>query len=202
MKTFHLFFSLAITLLSSTVFAQKKGFFTDPRDGKTYQTVQIGNQIWMAENLAYKTKKGCWIYGWDADNKKVNLKKYGYLYEWEAAKKACPEGWHLPTMDEWQTLFKTLGGKEVAGTKMKSTSGWSETDNGTNASGFTALPGGYRVDNGEFDAMGTAAYWWTATESDKWTVWTWSVFENDAYISELTYGKTAGGALSVRCIKD
>ncbi|CAF3469875.1 unnamed protein product [Rotaria sp. Silwood2] len=161
-------------------------------------TTTIGNQTWFAENLAYKAKKGCWVYGWDAGNKASNLKKYGYLYEWNTAKTVCPDGWHLPTNDEWEELFKSLGGKENAGIELKCTNGWNDKDNGTNSSGFTALPGGYRVDNGEFDAMGTAAYWWTATESDKWTAWIWTLFENDSYVSPLTYGKTAGGALSVR----
>jgi len=85
---------------------KKEGTFTDPRDGKVYKTVKIGEQVWMAENLAY-----------DAG-------EYRYHYDWETAKEACPPGWHLPTNEEWQTLVDFAGGKDIAGEKLKAKRGW------------------------------------------------------------------------------
>lgn len=191
-----------IFMMALASLAQETGTFTDSRDGKTYKTVTIGTQTWMAENLAYKAKSGCYAYGWDSDNKKANAAKYGYLYEWKAAKKACPPGWHLPTKDEWEILIGYLGGEKVAGLEMKSRVGWGENDKGTDRYGFSALPGGYRVDNGDFDHLGDAAHWWTATEIDKYCAWNWIVFKGDPRIITGSYGKSAGGAMSVRCVKD
>jgi len=85
---------------------------------------------------------------------------------------------------------------------MKSTSGWGNNDNANNSSGFSGLPGGYRIDNGEFDQLGISGKWWTATESDQYTAWCWDIFGKSRQISPGTYGKTAGGAFSVRCIRD
>ena len=116
---------------------KKASQLTDKRDGKTYKTVKIGTQEWMAENLAYKPSSGNY---WAYDDDNSNVAKYGYLYDWETAKKVCPSGWHLPSDEEWTTLTDYLGGEDVAGTKMKSTSGWKEDGNGTNESGFSALP--------------------------------------------------------------
>jgi uncharacterized protein (TIGR02145 family) len=184
--------------------AQDQGTFKDPRDGRVYGTVTIGAQTWMAENLAFKAKGGCHAYGWDADNKKANVAKYGYLYEWNAAKKACPPGWHLPTKEEWETLIAHLGGELAAGAAMKSQTGWGTADPAEDRFGFSALPGGYLADmsKSSFYDLGEQAMWWTATESDRYTAWTMHVFVGGPQIDRGTYGKSAGGALSVRCVKD
>jgi uncharacterized protein (TIGR02145 family) len=191
-----------IFMMALASLAQETGTFTDPRDGKTYRTVTIGSQIWMAENLAYKAMSGCYASGWDSDNKKANAVKYGYLYEWKAAKKACPPGWHLPTKDEWEILIGYLGGENVAGLEMKSPVGWAEDDAGADSHGFSALPGGSRCDCGDFIFLGEAAHWWTATESDKYCAWKWIVAKGSPQIAIGVYGKSVGGAMSVRCVKD
>ena len=92
--------------------------FVDSRDGKEYKTIKIGEQVWMAENLAYKPYSGKY---WAYDNDNSNLEKFGYLYDWETACNVCPNGWHLPNDNEWIELTEYLGGKEVAGTMMKET---------------------------------------------------------------------------------
>jgi hypothetical protein len=94
--------------------ADRKGKFTDSRDGQTYQTIKIDNQVWMAENLNYRTSSGSWCY----DNSSDNCEKYGRLYTWETAKGVCPSGWHLPSTKEWSVLIANLGGKDVAGRKL------------------------------------------------------------------------------------
>ena len=140
--------------------------FKDSRDGKVYKTVKIGEQVWMAENLAYAPASGNY---WAYDNDDANVEIYGYLYDWQTAKNVCPAGWHLPSDEEWTELTDYLGGN--AGGKLKATgtigSGtglWYAPNTGaTNETGFTALPGGYRYGDGAFDYVGYHGYWWSAT---------------------------------------
>jgi len=132
-------------------------FFTDPRDGKKYRTVKIGDQVWMAENLNYDARGSKWY-----NNDPANAKKYGRFYDWETAIKACPKGWHLPSDDEWETLINFVGGSSTAGKYLKAKSGWDNNDNGTDTYGFAALPGGFARDLIYF--VGEAGYWWSATE--------------------------------------
>ncbi|MDR0518114.1 MAG: hypothetical protein LBH25_13835 [Fibromonadaceae bacterium] len=123
----------AIALLCTVAFAQQKGTFTDMRDKKAYKTVKIDEQTWMAENLNYSGEDGFLglCYG-DEPKKKIkkpeNCKKYGRLYDREEANKACPEGWNLPSRDEWDILIDFAGGKEIAGKKLKSKTGWEAYD--------------------------------------------------------------------------
>jgi uncharacterized protein (TIGR02145 family) len=120
-------------LFSVAVFAQEKDSFTDTRDKKTYKTVKIGEQIWMAENLNHHGEDGFLglCYG-DEPKKKIrkpeNCKKYGRLYDWSEAMKACHAGWHLPTREEWQKLSEFSGGDDIAGKKLKAKSGWEMHD--------------------------------------------------------------------------
>jgi len=108
-------------LICTAAFAQQKGSFTDARDKKTYKTVIIGTQTWMAQNLDYGGKND--DIGKCPGEKAENCKKYGTLYTWKEAKEVCPAGWHLPTMDEWKTLVNFAGGAKIAGKKLKSKSG-------------------------------------------------------------------------------
>ncbi|MGD0754583.1 MAG: FISUMP domain-containing protein [Bacteroidales bacterium] len=175
-----------------------KNSFTDQKDGQTYKTVKIGNQIWMAENLkttkfndgtaiplvtdassweALTTPSYCW-YNNDAASYKAT---YGALYNWyvvdvesNGGKNVCPKGWHVPSDAEWSTLTSYLGGDSIAGDKLKETgtTHWHgpKTD-ATNESGFTAVPGGYRYDNGKYYHVGIYGIWWSSTEystSDAW----------------------------------
>ncbi len=172
--------------------------FYDSRNGKTYEIIKIGNQTWMAENLAYKVNSGCWAY----NNYQSNVAKYRYLYNWETAKKVCPNGWHLPSDAEWTILTNYLGGLKIAGEKLKSTSNlWNSPNEGaTNSSGFSALPGGYRYNNGAFGSVGNSGCWWSATEYSSTNAFARSLHYNKAEASRYNVNKST--SFSVRCIMD
>ena len=181
------------------------GTLTDTRDGKTYKTVTIGDQTWMAENLNYadsvKTpslKGKSWCY----DGAAANCEKYGRLYTWAAAKTVCPEGWHLPSYDEWNTLFTAVGGKSTAGAKLKSQTGWAAYDGITNEDsfGFSALPAGNRYDNGSYYYEGYDAHFWSSTEYGSYDAYYMSLGYDygDAYLDN----NDKSNGHSVRCVKD
>ncbi len=194
----------------------------DDRDGQTYKTVTIGTQMWMAENLNYETANS-FCYGDDASN----CAKSGRLYTWAAAidsvalydggngvdcgygksctlpdkvQGICPEGWHLPTNAEWNTLFTAVGGKSVAGTKLKSTSSWNSSGNGADAFSFSALPAGHRYDNATYSGEGYYAYFWSSSEVNSDVAYYMFLYYDydDAYLSR----KNKGYGYSVRCLKD
>ncbi|MDD4086620.1 MAG: fibrobacter succinogenes major paralogous domain-containing protein [Bacteroidales bacterium] len=182
------------------------GTFTDPRDGQTYATVEIGNQTWFAQNLNYETSNS-WTYIDDPANGDI----YGRLYTWEAALNACPSGWHLPGDEEWKTMEILLGMSQSQadipgwrgtdqGEQMKSTSGWNNDGNGTNSSGFNALPGGHKFSNGSFNYIGNGGFWWSATDSSSTDAWGRYLFFDLGKVGRGYSDKTDGR--SVRCLKD
>ncbi|MEZ5008620.1 MAG: FISUMP domain-containing protein [Chitinophagales bacterium] len=189
--------------------------FTDPRDGQTYNIVQIGNQCWFAENLRYSgsipevsgasnweaipnTPAWCY-YEDDAANNAI----YGKLYNWYAVNSGsiCPSGWHIATDTEWTILTDYLGGSNIGGGKMKSTTGWEEPNNdATNSSGFSGLPGGDRYFSGSFYGGGSYGCWWTATESFIEDAWSRGLISSNGSVNRTFYTKTKG--LSCRCVRD
>jgi uncharacterized protein (TIGR02145 family) len=171
---------------------------TDSRDGKTYKTVKIGTQTWMAENLNYSTKSGSWSY----DNQKENCDKYGRLYDWETAKTACPTGWILPSDKEWYTLVDYLGGNSIAGNKLKSKSGWdSPNSKATNESGFNAVPGGYLVSSkGLFQSKGEQCHWWSSPDTNDSYAWSRFLSSGSSSVSKDQGSKEYG--FSVRCMRN
>jgi uncharacterized protein (TIGR02145 family) len=161
---------ILLLLFSAMVFAQQKGSFTDSRDGKKYKTVKIGTQTWMAENLNYQFENSTC----------VDCKKYGMLYEGKNdSRKVCPQGWHLPSDEEWNVLYEFAGGRENASKKLRAKTGWNNVisrrgeviskGNGTDDYGFAAMPGGYcGIACGiECGNSGDAGYWWSATNGER-----------------------------------
>jgi uncharacterized protein (TIGR02145 family) len=183
-----------------------------------FNSVKIGNQIWMTENLnvdrfqngdiipeaktaeewkaAGNAKRATWCY---YQNDQKNGEKYGKLYNWYSVndkRGLAPVGWHVPSDAEWTILSTFLGGEDVAGIKMKSTSGWNDNGNGTNSSGFSGLPGGDRANNGSFYYVGSYGHWWSSSE----------YAEVNAHCFGLKYsylrldGSNKSDGFSVRCV--
>ena len=209
----------------------KYGTMTDGRDKKVYRTIKIGKQTWMAENLNYadstKTpsllnRSSCY------DNKAENCAVTGRLYTWAAAidsvklykdksidcgcskictlpakvRGVCPDGWHLPTYTEWNTLLTEVGGSLTAGKILRSQTGWRNNLNGTDGVGFSALPVGLRYADGDFNGTCYDCYasFWSATDGG---------YEINAYSlviaasDEVELGFLSKSyAISVRCVKD
>ena len=181
--------------------------FTDPRDGQTYNIVTIGSKTWFAENLNYETSFGWLCYDYDPANCDV----YGRLYTRDAAMNACPNGWHLPSDNEWRNLEMYLGMSQSEadnagwrgtdeGKKLKSTTGWNSDGNGTDEAGFSALPGGCYTGT-RFESLGSGGYWWTATATGDYTVY-WTRYLSYGY--DKVYRSDYGWFFyfSVRCVRD
>jgi uncharacterized protein (TIGR02145 family) len=168
------------------------GSFTDARDGKTYETVVIGTQTWMARNLNYNAE-GSKCYG----NDEANCNKYGRLYDGETANTVCPSGWHLPSNAEWSTLTDYVGDKKTAGTKLKADSGWVVDGNGTDDYGFAALPGGTGGGDDIFLNVGIEGTWWSATKILGRNGYYWLMSYDNKVIEAIGIG-----LFSVRCIQD
>ena len=202
------------------------GEMTDPRDGQVYKTVKIGDQVWMAENLNYKTAtSSCY------NDSTEYCKKYGRLYTWAAAvgkseekcglgkecnlpsgnvHGICPDGWYLPSEADFANLIKTVGGEKDVGTKLKSTRGWNDDDgengNGTDTFGFSALAAGFS--NVGYYGVGYTTSFWGSTECGSEGVpetgngcaYAMYLDYNDVDVSLSSYAAKDLG-YSVRCIK-
>ena len=161
------------------------------------KTANIGGKTWMAENLNRVPSSGnSWCY----ENIEYNCQIFGRLYDWNTAKTVCPTGWHLPTRDEWRALVDSVGGYSVAGKKLKSTSGWYNNGNGTDQYGFSALPGGYRRSDGDFNGAGYYGDWWTATESSEGGAYGRSMGYGNGLVYENDNDESVG--FSARCVQD
>ncbi len=187
---------------------EKASQFIDQRDGKIYKIVYIGNQVWMAENLAYKPSSGTY---WAYDNAQSNVSKYGYLYNFETANNVCPSGWHLPSDYEWQELEMYLGMQESdigipgnrgtdEGQKLKANYDWKNNGNGTNEYGFTALPSGYRSNhNDDFVEIGNGVAFWSDTKFSTIS-WSRALLSDNSGVVRVFSNPNSG--LSVRCVQD
>jgi uncharacterized protein (TIGR02145 family) len=214
--------TIAVEEIDSIIFYPAPGEDTlTDIEGNVYNTVTIGDQIWMKENLKTTqfndgkviplvTDKSDWEnlrtpgYCWYENSKSIGA-TYGALYNWYTVNtgKLCPGGWHVPIDEEWTILTSYLGGEDVAGRKLKEsgTNHWESPNTGaTNESGFTGLPGGYRNYNGNFDNIVLFGYWWSATGNE--AAYAWNRYMNYNYAIVYRYSRHKEVGFSIRCIKD
>ena len=195
---------------------------TDVRDGYKYSIKMIGTQKWILKNLnasthqngdtiryarteeewldAAEKKEGAWCY---YANDPKNGEVYGKLYNWYAVNDSrglAPSGYHIPSDLEWSLLTEYLGGKESAGLKMKSTSGWANGGNGDNSSGFNGLPGGGCNYLGAFNGITVSGYWWSSSENSATLAWLRGLYYGDTKVYGSNFSKDDG--FSVRCLRD
>jgi len=204
------------------------GYLTDARDLQTYRTVQIGTQVWMAQNLNFKGDGA--DSGWVQDNRPDSARKYGRLYTWESVVGAsdtckswkscttkvvqphrgiCPMGWHVPSDGEWQSLEVAIGMSAAVveslqfrgmteGTKLKSTSGWSGFS-GWDVYGFRVLPGGLFI-GGSTTNAGNTANFWLASEYDTYYAWVRRLVLGNPMVNRSYAAKSNG--YSLRCLQN
>lgn len=167
------------------------GTFVDTRDGNSYEWTTIGSNNWMTSNFRYlpyvnnveDLTGDIWVYGYDGEDESQavltsNYITYGALYSNESAIDLCPVGCRLPTDSDWMDLESAQGlyfyeqglffwrDTDHEGTELKAETGWILDYNGTDTSGFTALPGGYRG-TGAFSGIGSKALFWTSTNMQR-----------------------------------
>ena len=199
--TFHSSFAIVAFSLLLTSCSES---FTDSRDGQSYDVVKIGDLTWMAENLNFEMAGS-----FCSEGDSRNCKRLGRLYSWTEARSVCPDGWRLPTKEDFESLVAATS-KEAAqspshsraGAALKARDGWFKKGNGSDAFGFKALPSGYRSVDGKFDGIGGYAYIWSATEDVENR-------ESNAYYLFLSFSSDAASInafakedyRSVRCVK-
>jgi len=216
----HIIFMVPFLFMVLFSFAQTQPTTVTDMDGNRYATVKIGSQTWMAGNLnvahfrngdiipeievaagwvqAAEDHKPAWCY-YNGDA--ANGRKYGKLYNWYAVhdpRGLAPEGWHIPSDAAWTELTIYLGGENVAGTKLKFTSGWHKNGNGSNESGFAGMAAGF--DDGTFYGIDLYGYWWSSSETDINDAWYRYLYCFKDRIYRGDYDK--GYGLSVRCLMD
>ena len=218
-RAYHFYVTCDGTSMSfSNAYKQK---MTDSRDQSQYNTIKIGNQTWMAENLKYypqeyeiggpaigsATEPHYYVYGFSGDFGDAEaLQAFtlgGILYNWAAALDGagiCPEGWHIPSVGEWQQLVTTVG--TDPGIKLKDPLWWQAGGAvGTNNFGFTARPGGVRTDTSPFYFnIGTNGYWLASDDVGPTQMSVASIDNNNNEIQFLSASRSF--AVSVRCVRD
>lgn len=195
-----------------------RGIFIDERDGQEYKYTTIGDQVWMAENLRYEMRDSVLTYpstGEEGISKDTcyypedDCREKGRVYNWLAAYYACPNGWHLPSEEEWQNLIKDLGEEKEAGFRLKSSTGWivlnpGDELNWKNECGFSALP----TLSSDIEQNGMYATWWLFDyRPDSYILGNYNAwivkFDGYTHFTRLEFSPPKfDGLFSVRCLNN
>lgn len=166
----------------------------DARDGTIYETVELNEQYWMAENLNYAAAHGSWVYGEDPENEE----KYGRLYTWEAARRACPKGWRLPTDQDWRKMAGDYSKVDIA-SQQEPGSAYAALIKGGD-SNFDALHGGTRRPTGTFVYLGEIGQYWSGTQDSGNKAFLFQFVETSGKLQRNSY--EVGWGASCRCVKN
>jgi uncharacterized protein (TIGR02145 family) len=213
---------MTVVFMTAMILTSCGGDSKQPNTGSIIHEVTIGKQVWMTQNLnvdkflngdtipeaksdgewrAYsQAGEAAWCY---CDNDPKSKEKYGKFYNWYAVndpRGLAPKGWRIPSDTDYTVLIPYLHGLKKAGAKMKSKEGWLNGGNGTNSSGFSGLPGGYRDSDGPFRYTDSLGYWWSSAEYDSGTAWGFGLSSFDGEVFRYNSDKELG--MSVRCLRD
>jgi uncharacterized protein (TIGR02145 family) len=185
---------------------RNSGLFIDPRDNEEYRWIGIGDQIWMIDNLRFKTNDQVI----SLNNDESTVPKYGRFYFIEDALVSCPQGWHLPSNEEFNQLIEFVAIEREFGffnyeALLKSVSGWSQDTNGNNYSGYNHLPAGDWYIRDEFLGLGDGGYHWTSSIDDqnRFSIFGTQKEANSFFIiDDLLVDGVNTQRHCVRCIKD
>jgi uncharacterized protein (TIGR02145 family) len=212
-----LFLPQTTLIIAISIFTILTSFVCNNSYEIEFKHITINGKSWMAENLnighfsngdviyevksneewekAGELKRPAWAY---YDNKEANGKKYGKLYNWYAindSRGLAPEGWHIPSIDEWKDLFDFLGDGAVYQVKKKSA--WKKNGKGHNSSGLSVIPGGSRFIDGSFRNFGEITEFWAKTEKDSLNAYNVTIHENIFIVSNFK-----NNGFYVRCVKN
>lgn len=170
-------------IFCGSVIGQITGSMTDSRDGKVYSTIKIGKQEWTAQNINFQNPNS-WCYNADP----AKCEKYGRLYSYVGAAQACPPGWRLPTLKDWNMLIEEVG-EESAATQLR--------DGGK--TGFDALMAGVRYDYGGYNHLNENGYFWSHVFADNEPAWVFLIGRTLHSVARIQ--SFSGNGFSVRCIR-
>lgn len=176
----------------------KKNEVKDSRDKQVYRTIKIAGKTWLGDNLNYKSEGSFCL-----KDEEDNCAAYGRLYTWDAARTACPEGFRLPTQEDFESLWTAAGADFNAGYLVKTTYGWKGNTNGNDTLKFSAMAAGNRFDDGTYGNLEKFAFFWTSDDKSDGipagSARVWYLTNKSMAFNYTSKPKEFG--FSVRCVK-
>ena len=178
---------IAVLFAGINIQAQNTGSFTDNRDQNTYKTIAIGNQIWMAENLAFQVQDSSWGF----NDGEQHVSEFGYFYKWQVAQNVCPNGWKLPSKEDFEILLNNYDKQSEKACIALTIDG---------ESGFIAKLIGWRGSYGGFTGKEENAMFWTSSNHRNHYRWALGIFNDEK--KAVVFDDYDSRGFTVRCLKE